>query len=496
MSHCCGAGFSRRDLFTATAAAAAIPLSAVASKPTGRQQPIRTPLRVQPTLVYQISKRREQRSWRPWGGLMNEADVAQEKTRIAGELDKMKAAADFPVEILPLATATSVDEANSVARGDYDVGLMYAASAGVKVYEALNATGKWNIMFVRHRSGPVYLWYEVAHPRYLRKTVDEYGERGQDFQDVVVDSHDDVLWRLRALAGLKNTQGKRILCVGGPSGWGQGGRQAPANAHRVFGFELVTVSYDDLGKRITAARANAPLVKRSHAAADSYLAAQGVALETTTESVRNAFVLTEVFHDLLDEAATDAITINDCMATIMPLSKTTACLPLSLLNDAGYLAFCESDFVVIPSGVLLHYISGRPVFLNDPTYPHHGIVTLAHCTAPRRMDGSRLEPARILTHFESDYGAAPKVEMRKGEAVTNIVPDFAAARWVGFEGEIIENPFMPICRSQIDVTIEGDCDLLAREMRGFHWMTSYGRYLNETGYALKKVGVDWLSLSA
>ncbi len=41
------------------------------------------------------------------------------------------------------------------------------------------------------------------------------------------------------------------------------------------------------------------------------------------------------------------------------------------------------------------------------------------------MDGKKLEPARILTHFESDYGAAPKVEMLIGQIVTNIMPDFA-----------------------------------------------------------------------
>ena len=51
------------------------------------------------------------------------------------------------------------------------------------------------------------------------------------------------------------------------------------------------------------------------------------------------------------------------------------------------MAFCESDFVVIPSGILLRNISGRPHFLNDPTYPHDGVITLAHCTGPRKMDG-------------------------------------------------------------------------------------------------------------
>jgi L-fucose isomerase-like protein len=182
------------------------------------------------------------------------------------------------------------------------------------------------------------------------------------------------------------------------------------------------------------------------------------------------------------------------MGTIMPMSQTTACLPLSLLNDAGYLAFCESDFVVIPSGILLHYISGRPVFLNDPTFPHDKIVTLAHCTAPRKMDGRHAEPARILTHFESDYGAAPKVEMRIGQKVTNIAPDFSFKRWVGFDGKIIGNPFMAICRSQIDVEINGGSDRLMEMMQGFHWMTCYGDYMRETGYALQKLGIEWMNV--
>ena len=173
-------------------------------------------------------------------------------------------------------------------------------------------------------------------------------------------------------------------------------------------MDLVDCRYEDLGPRIGDALKKAELVKACGAAADRYLGQRGVELETTREFVTNAFVLTEVFKDVMDEAETDAITVNNCMGTIMGLSKTTACLPLSLLNDDGYLAFCESDFVVIPSGVLLHYISGMPVFLNDPTFPHDDMVTLAHCTAPRKMDGKKLEPAKILTHFESRLRRRPE----------------------------------------------------------------------------------------
>jgi hypothetical protein len=80
--------------------------------------------------------------------------------------------------------------------------------------------------------------------------------------------------------------------------------------------------------------------------------------------------------------------------------------------------------------------------------------------------------------------------MKVGQVCTNLVPDFASRRWVGFEGTIVGNPFHAICRSQIDVKIDGDCDALVQEMKGFHWMMSYGNYLRECGYALKKAGVD------
>jgi L-fucose isomerase-like protein len=259
-------------------------------------------------------------------------------------------------------------------------------------------------------------------------------------------------------------------------------------------MELIDVSYDELAVRIQNAQANSTLVKWCNDQADAYLKLEQTELETDREFVRRCFFLNEVFHEMLYEYQTDAITINQCMGTIMNVSGTTACLPLSLLNDDGYMAFCESDFVVIPSGVLLHYISGKPVFLQDPTYAHDGIVTLAHCTAPRKMDGEHIEPAKIMTHFESDWGAAPKVEMTLGQKVTVIDPDFNFERWMGFEAEIIDNPFLDICRSQIDVQFACDTDELNQQTTGFHWMLSYGNYLKECEYAIRKAGMAWTTL--
>jgi hypothetical protein len=450
---------------------------------------------VQPALAYGIPKPRKAASWRSWGGLHTEDDVSQEVARVEGELKNLTSQAEYPVTFRPVARVTNREQAAALRDGEADVMLIYGASAGGDVLEALISPSRQNIVFVRHESGPVYLWYEIVHPRLLRKTVDEFGQPGLETYDVVVDKTEDLLWRLRALYALKNTVGSSIVCIGGPSGWGAGGRQAPEITRTLWKMNLIDEPYEDLGKRIVAARGDAARVQRAEADAAAYLKDAHVSLETDPGFVTRAFLLTDVFEELMAEAGAQAITVNHCMGTIMPLSETTACLPLTLINDAGAMAFCESDFAVIPSGVLLHHIASTPVFLQDPTYPHHGIVTLAHCTAPRKMDGKRLEPVRILTHFESDYGAAPKVDMRLGQVVTVIDPDFADTRWIGFRGAIKANPFLDICRSQVDIAIEGDCAKLADEMRGFHWMLAYGDHLRETGYAIRKLGINWYNLT-
>ena len=493
---------SRRTFLTAagtTAAGVALPAFQAASSSTlnakARQAPIRVPLRVQPVFNCEIYERKPATSWRVTGAIQDERELLEEEARISHDLAAMAASAGFPLELRPLVTVRRVDQAIAVARGDFDVLVVYAARRNLPVLEALTANNKWNLMFVRHQSGPLYYMYIGAHTHFLRKRRDEFGQSNMDARDIVVDDHGELLWRLRALHGLKSLLGKRIVAVGGPGGWGADGAEAPKRAQELWKLDIRTVSYAELGERIEKARRNQSLVGRCRNEAEQYLKHPGVSLETSREFVDRAFLLTDVFRDLLDEAQADAITINACMSTILPISETTACLPLSLLNDEGYLAFCESDFVVIPAGILLHYISGTPVFLGNPSLPHRGIVTVSHCTSPVRMDGKRPEPTRIVTHYESDSGAAPKVDMKKGQRLTILNADFRSQRWLGFEAEILDTPFYPICRTQLDLRILGDWERLLDEVKGFHWIVAYGSHLRESGYAMKKAGIGWFALA-
>jgi len=505
-AHCCpccdstpsdAAGVSRRSFLGATAwgglALTGLSWSVLsAAEPEPSVAPGRRPLVVKPIFTYSVYHRQPQKSWRQWGGIETQQDADSELGRIRGELAKLEAEADFPIRVLPVTPArTPAEVAAAQDAAEADVVVINAAGGDMKCFEAARAFGKDVIFFLRHRSGPVYLWYEIVSPRYLRQHGDAPAVEGIDFQDVVVDSQDELLWRFRSLCGLCNARGTKILAVGGPSGWAHKSPEFIDLVNSRWKLDIHTVGYDELEKLLKQAMADPAAMKRARARAADYLKTPGTRLETKMEFVENAFVLEQIFRSLMKQVGCRAMTINQCMGTIMKVSGTTACLPLSVLNDDGFLAFCESDFAVIPSGLLLGGIAGTPTFLNDPTYPHDGQITLAHCTAPRKMDGKTVEPARILTHFESDYGAAPKVDMRIGQKVTAIAPDFDCKRWLGFKGEIADHPFLPICRSQIEVKFDADTDAVARRMPGFHWMLVYGDYLRETGYALRRVEIEW-----
>jgi len=307
--------------------------------------------------------------------------------------------------------------------------------------------------------------------------------------DVVVDDLKELACRLRALYAVTNLRGTRILALGGV--WGKYAADAPAVAREKYGLKIVELDYGPVERRIRAAAESAELLTRAARWTDAYLQLPGTKLATDREFVVRSFALYTVFKELMREHEASVFTIKSCMGTIMPMARTTACLTLSLLNDEGWPVFCESDFVVIPAGILLRHLAGKPVFLHNSTFPHAGMVTCAHCTCPRRMDGNRYEPALVTTHYESEYGAAPKVDMPAGQELSFIDPEYTTGRWMGFKGVVESNPAYEICRSQQDVQIRGDWRRLLNEVRDSHWLMVYGDCLAEVGHAARRLGVRW-----
>ncbi len=462
----------------------------------GTGLPCGTALQVKPVLTYQIEKPKDKSSWRSYGGLQTQEKVDEEARRIRTELKELASRAEFTVEVLPLALVDSDQKADEAARAECDVLLVYAAG-GSQVYKLANSE-KPKVMFLRHKSDHHYLWYEIAHWRLLRKNGDTFEEPNMDVDDIVVDNYDEVLWRLRALYGLKNAKGTRMLAIGGLAAYSESGQElGPTHAKDVWGYGIKIISEEEFAQRLGKARADEHVMRDVRRQTDELLSLPSITLQTDRKFVVNSFLALKVCKELMDESGATNFGFAHCIGrSVIEMLDTPPCLVLSLANDEGYTAYCHTDLTHTFPGVLLRWIASRPTFVCNSHFPHDGIFTVAHCAAPRRMNGRDYEPAIIMTHYESDYGAATKVEYTKGQTVTVIIPNLRCTKWQGFRGKVLGCPSHPACRSQIDIAIDGDSRKLLNEMQGFHVQVCYGDYLREVGYALKKLRkIEWQNFS-
>lgn len=488
-----GAGYGALGAFTSFRGAESAGLPAA---PGPASPPVGMPLRIHPVLTYEIPRRQVQNSWRDYGALHDMSTVNQESKRIAEELKQLASRADFPIDVLPVTLVNSDPQADRALATDCDALLIYA-SGGWQIYK-LVAKQTPKVVFIRHKSGPYYLWHEIAHFRLLRMDDDGFARDDVGLEDIVVDSYDEVLWRLRALYGLKNAKGTRMLAIGGLSAYSKPGQElGPAHAKEVWKYQFETISEEDFAIRLQKNRADQHVVNTVEQQTKELLARPDVRLSTDRKYVFNSFMALWTVKEVMAETGCSNFGFARCMARpVISVLDTPPCMVLSLANDEGYTAYCHTDLTHTLPGVLLHWISGKPTFVCNSHMPHDGLHTVAHCQAPRKMNGKEYEPATIMTHFESDYGAAVKVDYTKGQVVTVIIPNLHCTKWQGFRGRIVDTPSHPACRSQMDIAIEGNWRKMLATMQGFHNQVCYGDYLREVGYALKKLkAVEWENFS-
>ena len=459
--------------------------------------PAGKPLVIQPILSYDTPKPQDRTSWRGYGGIHSDDAAEAEAQRIDAELKAVTATAGFTIQSRPVVLAKDEAAINKIiAESDADVLMPYAAGGAVEWFWKLANCGKPNIMFLRHKSGPYYLYHEIAHWRVLRHHEDAMAEPNMDVGDIVVDDYNEVLWRLRALYGLKNAKGTKVLAIGSLAAYsGPAQENGPRVAQDLWGYGIEVIPREEFAQRIEKARADAGFMRDVEAETDRFLANPKVSLQTERKFVVNSFAAWHVCRSLLEEKQAFNFGFDHCMGhDVIAMLDTPPCLVLALANDAGYTAYCHTDLSHTMPGVLLRWVAGKPTFVCNTHFPHDGIYTVAHCAAPMKMDGHHYEPVTLMTHYESDYGVASKVEYAKGQTVTLVQPDLHCTRWHGFRGTVVDTPSLPMCRSQMDIAIDGDIKRITERIEGFHAQVVYGDYLREVGYALKKLGgLEWVN---
>jgi len=282
--------------------------------------------------------------------------------------------------------------------------LLYAASGGTNIVNTVASSKTPIIMFVRHQSGPFYLWYEIAHWRFLRQNGDTFVAGPTDTQDIVIDDYSEMLWRLRALYGLANAKGTKMLAIGGLQAYSAPAQaHGPSHAKEVWGYQIETITEQQFAERLAQARGDPKMVKEAQRQADALLSMPNVLRKTERRFVASSCLALAVCEQLLAQTGASNFGFAPCRGRpVIEMLDTPPCLAMSLANDAGYTAYCHTDLSHTLPGVLLRWIAGRPTFVCNSPFPHDGIFTVAPCAAPRKMNGLDYEPAALMTHYESD----------------------------------------------------------------------------------------------
>lgn len=217
-----------------------------------------------------------------------------------------------------------------------------------------------------------------------------------DMQHVVSALHALTDEKPVALRGKRLIQGLRIGVVGEPSDWLVSSNVDYQLALQKWGVEFVDIALVEVEKNYTEDTIDPT------AEADAFAANARGCVEPTCDDILKAVRLYHALKKVAVDHSLDALTLQ-CFSLI-PTTKTTGCLALSLLNDEGIVAGCEGDIPSIFTLLLAKRATGVDGFMANPAFIDlkANRIILAHCTIGLRQTSGYI----IRSHFESLSGVA------------------------------------------------------------------------------------------
>ena len=154
-------------------------------------------------------QRAPQTSWRSWGGIQTqqdaEAEVAQHQGGTGQAAGRGRLPRPVPARLPRSATASNSTRSPTWPRPTRCWSTRRAGRPSVST--TFRGQGQGRDLLLAAQVGPGVAVVRDHQPALPPPAHRRAAVKGIDEQDVVVDSQDEVLWRLRALCGLKNTMG-------------------------------------------------------------------------------------------------------------------------------------------------------------------------------------------------------------------------------------------------------------------------------------------------
>ena len=272
----------------------------------------------------------------------------------------------------------------------------------------------------------------------------------------------------------------KLGLVGGISSWLVYSRVDPWLVKERFGIEIIEVSLDEVYDAYN------KVSERDIADLANKIMDQAERIETSKSRVLNALKIYKALRNIIERLKLNAITVK-CFDIIMSLN-TTACLALAILNNKGIVAGCEGDVPSVLTMILLNKVSGKPVFMGNPSIINGNEVMIAHCTSPWVIG----EGFILKSHFETGKGVGISVKYKEGTMVTiaRLSPDLSTLRII--KGKIKKGePFSDKhCRTQVIVELESDGMILLDKSIGNHYAMVVGDYVLELKAFAKALGLN------
>ena len=279
---------------------------------------------------------------------------------------------------------------------------------------------------------------------------------------------------VRAAGTLGRIGSHRIGLVGGPSPWLTYSLPDAAALAERLGIEVVDVPMEEFGvvhSSIAAPETSALSVSAKGAVSAPDLAkSEGIYLALRSISSKRGFTAVSP----------------KCFDFIRDLGAT-GCLALSKLNDEGVVAGCEGDVPSTVGMITLAEVSGRPAFMANPSLIDGHRLLLAHCTVATRLT----KTVRYRTHFESGIGVALAGEFRKGARVT--VGRYGQSYGVLRAGAGTIRRGEPrsenLCRTQVEVLMDGNAGVFLDRPMGNHLVLTYGDHVDSLRQLASVAGI-------
>jgi len=267
----------------------------------------------------------------------------------------------------------------------------------------------------------------------------------------------------RAARAKTRLAGLRLGVVGKPSDWLIASELDRTACKQKLGVEVVDIPMEEL----LAANATAPVVENEWTTSLRALGYDKSEMDKAL-AIYSALKAIIIRHNL------GAITVRcfDLLGSVC----TTGCLALAILNAEGIYAGCEGDVPSTLSMAILGELSGKPVFMCNPSRinTRTGYMVLAHCTLPVNMP----REMKLTTHFESGIGVAIAGTIPEGTC-TVFKAGADLGRYYAKAGNIQKNlREASLCRTQIQVALDDMSYFLTDPIQNHHLVCT-GDYTDE-----------------